>query len=242
MKNDTLARSDTSPPVPDVLLFDLDGVLADVRDSYRMCILETARYFNARVDLDSVSEAKNRPDANNDWLVTQRIIQDQTTRDIPLDDIIDVFQGLYMGTNGREGFRERERLLLPVDLLERMNDRYVLGIVTGRPREECQWFLDRFGLTPFFRTAICMEDAPAKPSPDGILLAMERLKGTTGWMFGDTVDDMAAARQADAVSDFNIIAVGVPAPDSMVNTPDLLRAAGATAIVGQTKNLTDLLP
>jgi phosphoglycolate phosphatase-like HAD superfamily hydrolase len=38
-----------------------------------------------------------------------------------------------------------------------------------------------------------MEDAPVKPDPAPVKLALEQLKCKTGIMFGDTVDDARAA-------------------------------------------------
>ena len=41
-----------------------------------------------------------------------------------------------------------------------------------------------------------MEDAPAKPSPMPVELALQRLGIRRAWMLGDTPDDIVSARQA----------------------------------------------
>ena len=87
-----------------------------------------------------------------------------------------------------------------------------------------------------------MEDAATKPAPDGILRAMTRLGGTTAFMFGDSVDDMVAANTASTESEFDIFAVGIPAPESSPDTRSRLLAAGADVVLGQSDHLTDLLP
>ena len=59
---------------PQGLLFDLDGVIADVEESYRRCILETAGGFGVEVTRAEVAAEVLAGDANNDWVLTQRIL------------------------------------------------------------------------------------------------------------------------------------------------------------------------
>ena len=55
-------------------LFDIDGVLADVSASYRATIVATAAEFGVRVSQDDIEAVKRAGDANNDWVVTQRLL------------------------------------------------------------------------------------------------------------------------------------------------------------------------
>ena len=59
----------------DALLFDMDGVLVDVTQSYRKAIQQTAQYFLKRkVDMFEVNEIKKKVGMNNDWDATYALI------------------------------------------------------------------------------------------------------------------------------------------------------------------------
>lgn len=73
-----------------------------------------------------------------------------------------------------------------------------VAVVTGRPIKDCYKFLDTHGLRDLFTVCICMEDAPAKPDPTGVLLACSKLgmKPSECLMIGDTPDDIKAGKAA----------------------------------------------
>jgi phosphoglycolate phosphatase-like HAD superfamily hydrolase len=122
-------------------------------------------------------------------------------------------------------------------VLHRLSWRIPLAIVTGRPRAEADWFLSRAGIVHIFRAVVCMEDAPAKPAPDPIRLAMDRLGARSAWMVGDTPDDIRAARAAGAIG------IGIPAPtEDPVAARDALRAAGSPRVITQLAELERMLP
>jgi len=62
---------------------------------------------------------------------------------------------LYRG----KGYMEKERLLAPPALLRRLASRHLLGIATGRPLAEAQYFLSRFRLQPYFRRVLTLEES-----------------------------------------------------------------------------------
>ena len=53
------------------LLFDLDGVLADVEDSYRRCVIETVAAFGVSISRAELEVAVMEGEANNDWVLSQ---------------------------------------------------------------------------------------------------------------------------------------------------------------------------
>ena len=57
---------------PQAILFDLDGVIADVSQSYRRAIIETAASFGVTLSPDRIAAAKRAGNANNDWELTRR--------------------------------------------------------------------------------------------------------------------------------------------------------------------------
>jgi len=58
----------------EAILFDMDGVLADVSGSYRVAIQQTCAAFGAPVTAEDVAEAKAAGDANDDWELTRRML------------------------------------------------------------------------------------------------------------------------------------------------------------------------
>jgi HAD superfamily hydrolase (TIGR01548 family) len=158
-------------------------------------------------------------------------------RGASLDDVTARFQSLYLGENSTPGLREREVLIPSSALLERLARRRPLAIVTGRPRAEAQWFLERAGIAHLFGTVVAMEDAPSKPDPAPVHLALERLGVRRAWMIGDTPDDVRAAAQAGVLP----LAVVAPGDEPSLATV-ALRDAGAARVLGPLTDLLELLP
>jgi histidinol-phosphate aminotransferase len=221
---------------PQGLLFDLDGVIADVEASYRRCILETAGGFGVEVTREEVAAEVLAGDANNDWVLTQRIMAGKGV-EVSLDDVTKAYQEAYLGTSTSAGLRESERMLVPVDVLSRLAERLPLAIVTGRPRAEAEWFLDREELTDLFPTVVCMEDGPLKPDPAPVQLARSRLAVERAWMVGDTPDDIRAAARAGVLP----IGIVAPGPDRTASAA-ALRESGAATVLPAVDDLLDLLP
>ena len=220
---------------PQALLFDLDGVLADVRDSYRRSIVDTAAFFGVALTDDDVRRAKLAGNANDDWELTRALLAERGV-EVLLEEVTRRFQQSYLGTGKSPGQRESERLLAPRGWIERLARRLPLAIVTGRQRAEAEWFLDRFALRPFFSVLIAREDAPAKPDPAPVRRALAELAVERAWMVGDTPDDVAAARAA------GVIPLAVPAPgDESRETRETLWAYGAAVVLEKTTDLEDLL-
>lgn len=183
---------------PEAILFDMDGVLADVSRSYRSAIVATARRFGVEVSPGDVAAAKGRGDAADDWELTRSLCA-RSGVDVTFDEVREVFETIYQGDGQTEGLKLTERPLIDAGALERMAERLPLGVVTARPRRDAVEFLERFEIGGLFATMVTREDAPPKPDPAPVRLALERLGVARAWMIGDTVDDLAAARGAGVV-------------------------------------------
>lgn len=220
---------------PQALLLDMDGVFADVGESYRVAIRQTVRSFGVACRDDEVRAAKAAGDANNDWVLSYRLLQERGV-DTTLEEVTRRFEELYQGDGEQPGLRERERLLCDRGTLERLAARYPLAVVTGRPRRDAERFLERFDLAGLFGAVVCLEDGPRKPDPFPVRRALEQLGLERAWMVGDTPDDIRAAREA------GVRPVGVRVPGEEDALVPSLRAAGAATILDSLPDLEELLP
>ena len=221
---------------PQAIVFDMDGVLADVRESQRAAMIATAAAFSVTITMNDIERALRAGDAANDWIVTQRLVTAGGGQ-ADLETVTARFQEVYLGTNGSRGLREHERLIVPRALLERMAQRMPLAIVTGRPRAEARWFLERMEIADLFRAVVCMEDAARKPDPAPVQLALVRLGVRRAWMVGNTPDDVRAAARA------GVVPLGIVAPgDDLTATAAALTGAGAARVLDRVADLEELLP
>lgn len=235
------------------LLWDMDGVLAEVSMSYRKAIVDTAKHFGADVTFEDIETAKLAGNANNDWQLTLRLITAKKSGSdaLPaLAQVTQIFEDLYQGVDGRPGLCLLETLLVPKGLLEELNRRLAKGmaIVTGRPRKDCIKFLQAHGLEHLFPVQVCMEDCPPKPSPEPVQIALKGLgvAASDAAMIGDTVDDVVAGVTAGALA-FGVLTPGVYAKSVMEQTPapleKVLEQAGASIVLPPGLGmLLDLIP
>ena len=221
---------------PEALLFDLDGVLADVSRSYRRTIIATGARFGVTIAPDDIRALKARGNANDDWRVTWDLLAARGV-DVPLAEVTEAFEELYQGVGERPGLRQAETLLVSADWLASLARRLPIGIVTGRPAADAHRFLDRWKVRGLMSCCITRDDGPAKPDPFAVEEAMKRLGVSRAWLVGDTPDDIRAAREA-GVLPIGVVAPGDP-PDA---ARDVMLRAGASRVLGQLDQLEDLLP
>lgn len=221
---------------PEALLFDMDGVLVDVSQSYREAIRLTSSRFGVELTPEEIAREKERGDASNDWILTRRLLASRGV-EASLREVTGVFETLYQGTPDAPGLRLREELLVSRELLAELRGRLPLGIVTGRPRADAERLLGERGLAELFDAVVVMEDAPAKPDPAPVRLALSRLGVTRAWMVGDMPDDMRAARGA------GVLPLGArfdPTPDPAGALA--LTRAGAARVLRRPQELKERLP
>jgi HAD superfamily phosphatase len=218
---------------PDALLFDLDGVLVDVGGSYRRAIVDTAASFGVVVSQHDIETAKSSGGASDDWELTRRLIAD---RGVVVDyrEVTARFELLYQGNGTEPGLKANERPLVDASVWARWAQTLPLAVVTGRPRVDAEEVLDRFGLLSNTSVLVTREDAPLKPDPAPILLALERLAVEHAWMVGDTRDDIEAARSA------GVLPIGVAPPGANPLAAKALTPAART--LDRTHDLEELLP
>ncbi len=218
---------------PDLLVFDMDGVLVDVAESYRETIVQTVKHFSGRViSRDFIQDYKNHGGWNNDWALSQRILRDLGV-EVPYETVVEEFNRLFLGSNGTEGLIHRERWIGEPGLFERLSSRYQLAIFTGRMRYEVAITMERRGRGILFDPIICADDVTLpKPEPEGLMLIQQRNPGKQILYFGDVVDDARSARAA------GVPFVGVAHRDDV---RQLLKLEGAIAVIDNINQMEELL-
>ena len=74
-----------------VIVFDMDGVLAEVTESYREAIVQTVKHFTGVVVArDTIQDYKNQGGWNNDWALSQKIAADLGIQ-IDYDTVVEKF-------------------------------------------------------------------------------------------------------------------------------------------------------
>ncbi len=220
-----------------LIVFDMDGVLAEVSESYREAIVQTVEHFTGqRIERDLIQEYKNRGGWNNDWALSQRIAADLGVK-VDYSRIIDRFNEIFLGRNG-DGLIQRERWFPQPGLLERLMERFELAIFTGRLRYELDISLLRFCTNLRFDPIICADDiTAAKPAPDG-LLAIQRMRPASKLIYvGDTVDDARASRAA-GVPFIGIVAQSHSRREEII---DLFKQERAVAILENINEIEEAL-
>ena len=233
-ETDIVCRAIATVAQPQAILFDMDGVLADVSRSYRVAIQQTAERFGVEVTPTDIEQIKAGGEANNDWVVTHRLVTAAGVS-TTLEAVTDVFEALYQGCDSADPLYAQETLVGSRASLTILKQKYRLGIVTGRPRADAERFLADFGLADLFDTVVCMEDAPAKPSPAPVAIALDALAVQRAWMIGDTPDDAVAARNA------GVLPIGVVAPGVSKPVKTTLLSSGAAVVLEQWDEIQERL-
>jgi HAD superfamily phosphatase len=221
-----------------LLVFDMDGVLVDVSESYRETIQRTVEHFTGqKITRAHIQDYKNAGGWNSDWHLSQKIAADLGCP-VDLQDVIPVFQELFLGRDN-DGLIQRERWIALPGLFERLQNRFTLALFTGRPRLEAKITLDRFAPRIRFETWICEEDVTHhKPNPEGLLKIRAMYADADCWYVGDTVDDARSARDAGV----GFIGIASPANPRHGELVSVLQAAGAIAVLDDINLLEGVLP
>jgi HAD superfamily hydrolase (TIGR01548 family) len=215
----------------EVIIFDVDGVLVDVRGSFHRTVLETVRFFTGkRVTRKELQRWKNQSGFNDDWKLSTAWVQSLGGK-FEYDEVKRKFVELYWGRDGH-GYVAREKWLLPRGSLRRLASQAELALFTGRVRLETDYTLDRCRVREFFRRIVTVEDVQKpKPDPEGLLTILSGRDPNTAIYLGDNVDDAIAAKGA------RIPFVGILPRDGEARRlrGGLLKKHGARAILGDVR-------
>jgi HAD superfamily hydrolase (TIGR01548 family) len=220
----------------DLVIFDMDGVLVEVTESYRATIQAVVKHFTGyEPTRGEIQDWKNRGGWNDDWLLSHAMIKAQGI-DATYEEVVQYFQKLFLGENN-DGMIAREKWIAEDGLFDRLAASYTLAVYTGRLRSEAQITLNRFA-PGLFKIVIGSDDVVnPKPHPEGLLTIFTLTDHGKCWYIGDTVDDAAAA-QAAAVRFIGIADPDNPRYDELV---ELLNNEGAIAILDDINGLEPVL-
>ena len=222
---------------PSIIVFDVDGVLVDVHESFHRTVLETVRFFTGkRVTHKQLHEWKNLAGFNDDWKLSTTWVQSLGGKQ-EYAEVRGKFIEFYWGKNGK-GNVSREKWLLKRAALRRLGKKAELGIFTGRVWREMDYTLDRCRTRPFFKTIVTAEDvAKPKPDPEGLRKVLGGRAPEEALYIGDNVDDALASRSA-GVPFVGVLRKG---SDEWRQRGPKLTRLGALAILGDVNELEDWL-
>jgi HAD superfamily phosphatase len=190
-------RNKTLSTQPQILIFDVDGVLVDVRGTYWRSALETVHYLTGkRVTYSELHHWKSKPGFNDDWAMVSAWVT-SLGKPISYEEARAAFSRFYWGSDGQPGNVRNEKLIVTPRQIERWARRFELNLFTGRTRQEFSFTFERWPATKHFRTVITMDDVQRiKPHPEGLQKILGERDPATALYLGDNIDDALAARDA----------------------------------------------
>ena len=196
-----------------LILFDIDGVIRSVENSYRLSLKKTVYKFSgwepSYIDID---RAKNEGIWNNDWdlsleLIKRSIKKENLKFEMPSrEEIVKCFEEFYFGGDPNKdskywsGFIKNEELLVDKKFFDFLQSNGIIwGFVSGAESASAKFVLEeRLGLTS--PPLISMGDAPDKPDPRGFIHLSKKLLGDK---LGSS--NIPIAYVGDTIADINTV-------------------------------------
>ena len=252
-----------------VILFDIDGVIRSVENSYRLSLKKTVYQFCGwEPSYRDIDNAKNEGIWNNDWDLSleliKRHIKSENLKLKPPQrkDIIRCFEDFYFGgnpnkdSNNWSGFIRNEELLVEKEFFTLLSfNRITWGFVSGAESASAKFVLEK-RLKLKSPPLIAMGDAPDKPDPQGFLdLASKLSESSLGYAnvpiayVGDTIADINTVSNAKKrIPSQKFISIGVAPPHlhlksrmkERISYESKLKDAGADLILNTVNDLKNI--
>ena len=252
-----------------VILFDIDGVIRSVENSYRLSLKKTVYQFCGwDPSYRDIDNAKNEGIWNNDWDLSleliKRHIKSENLKLKPPQrkDIIRCFEDFYFGgnpnkdSNNWSGFIRNEELLVEKEFFTLLSiNRISWGFVSGAESASAKFVLEK-RLKLESPPLIAMGDAPDKPDPQGFLdLASKLSESSLGYAnvpiayVGDTIADINTVSNAKKrIPSQKFISIGVAPPHlhlesrmkERISYESKLKDAGADLILNTVNDLKNI--
>jgi phosphoglycolate phosphatase-like HAD superfamily hydrolase len=225
--------------LPQILIFDVDGVLLDVRRSFWLSGLETMRFLTGkRVSWSELHKWKSKPGNNDDWSMVSHWAT-ALGRPTTYEQAREAFQQFYWGKDGKGGNVRKEKFVVTPKQIERWGRRFELNLFTGRTRREFAYTFDRWSAARHFHSVVTMDDVKRKkPCPDGLLKILGERDPATALYVGDNIDDALAARDAKVP----FMAILPPGTYEYRKRAARFRELGALALLPRIIALNEWLP
>ncbi len=250
-----------------LVLFDIDGVIRSVENSYRLSLRKTVEIYTGwEPSFNDIDSAKNEGIWNNDWDLSLELIKRHNKKKnasitIPLKkDVIKCFNNFYFGNDMNidskdwTGFIKNEELLVDKKFFDILNkNKLIWGFVSGAELASAKFVLEK-RLKLKSPPLIAMEDAPEKPNPRGFIQLSKKLLGDKFRSsnipiayIGDTIADvMTVINARKKISNQKFISIGIAPPHLHLESrlkernayESNLRKAGANFIL---ESIYDLL-
>ncbi|PWU00714.1 MAG: HAD family hydrolase [Terriglobia bacterium] len=219
-----------------ILVFDMDGVLVDVTESYREAIAQTVKHFTSiEISHPQIQDYKNQGGWNDDWRLSHHIIN-QAGVAASLEEVTAHFQKIFLG-NGSDGLMLREQWIARPGTLEKLNEHFRLAVFTGRPKPEAELTLRRFAPQFVFDPIVGMYEVEnRKPAPDGLLRIVKDHSDCEAFYVGDTVDDARCAKAARVP----FIGIAAPANPRYLDLVFLFQAEAPYAVIDDINYLAEV--
>ena len=218
---------------PQILIFDVDGVLVDVRGTYWRSALDTVRHLTGkRVTFAELHQWKSKPGYNDDWSMVSAWVS-SLGHPTTYEKARAAFEKFYWGVYGEPGNVRNEKLIITPKQIERWARRFELNLFTGRTRQEFSFTFERWPATKHFRNIVTMDDARKKPHPEGLYKILAGRDPDTALYLGDNIDDALAARDAGVP----FMAIIGPGEHRYRQRATRLRELGALALLPRTTDL-----
>ncbi len=215
------------------LLFDIDGVIRDVTNSYRKSILDTVFELSGwKPSIEDIDKLKSEGCWNNDWDLSMELIKrsphlkEGLFRYPSRNRVIERFNNFYFGCDPSEsssrwkGYINNEILLVKKSFFKNLNNQGIsYGFVSGAEEPSARFVLEKkLGLTS--PPLVAMGDAPDKPDPSGFITLCKQIcnqplgkqVAPIGYV-GDTVADILTIENAKKeVPDQSFFSIGISPP------------------------------
>jgi HAD superfamily hydrolase (TIGR01548 family) len=221
----------------DLIIFDVDGVLVDVRGSFHRSTIQTVLHFTRkRVTISEIQQWKSKSGFNDDWKLSTAWIR-ELGGSAEYEEVKAQFMKFYWG-EGKTGNVLREEWLVPPKKLKKWAAHSELALFTGRTRKELTFTLDRQNVAKFFHRIVTMDDITRlKPHPDGLIRILNGRDPASAVYLGDNIDDALASQRA-GVPFLGVLPLGSRARQLRGRA---LRDLGALAILHSATELDDWL-
>jgi len=249
-----------------IAVFDIDGVLRDVGGSYRRAIADTVEHYTRgryRPTIEDIDLLKSEGIWNNDWKASEVMIhryyeqQGESKPAATYEEITDYFQKQYRGPDTEDpdkwtGYISTEPILIDQAYLQSLSSTGVpYAFFSGATTGSANFVLQR-RIGEREPILIAMEDAPSKPEPTGLMLAVQQVEEKASISkklpviyAGDTAADMKTIVAAkEQFPDRHWLAIGILPPHAQkseaykADYSEKLRKAGAALVLNSVREIT----